>query len=150
MKAILKSIQNRIAEITSIAYVDEDWGQLDNYSPNPPTKFPFALIDFTDGTFSNIGAYGEALPKNRQMSTELVTITVGNLKLSNTSFKAPLNQKNDAMAIWDIIDEVHDKLHGWHPTEECGALIRARRQRVIRDDGIQEYRITYTMGLTNV
>ncbi|KGO89749.1 hypothetical protein [Flavobacterium suncheonense] len=149
-KAILESIENRLSEISELKYVDEDWGQLDNYSPNPPTKFPFGLIDLTNISYSNIGIDRTLTPANRQNATGTITVTIGNIKITNSSARAPQGQKNNAWAIWDLIELVHAKLHGWHPTNLAGALIRTGQQRVIRDDGIQEYRITYSIGLTNV
>lgn len=150
MKDVLQNIQNKLAEIPELKYIDEDWGQLDNYSPNPPTKFPFALIDITNVGYANLGIDRTATPQNRQTATGSVTITVGNLKLTNTGLNAPQLQKDKAWEVWDIIEKIHQKLHGFKPTNITGALIRNDLQRVVRDDGIQEYRINYTMGMTNV
>ena len=150
MDDILQSTQNRIAEVTALKYIDEDWGQLDSYSPHPPVKFPFALIDVSNAVYSNLGVDRAKDPINRQTAVGTITIIIGNLKLTNTSFKAPQQQKENAWSIHSLIEDVHKKLHGWRPTEKSGALIRTGRQRVISDDGVQKYRITYSIGLTDV
>lgn len=150
MKAFLETVQTKLEAVEALKYVDEDWGQLDSYSPNPPTKFPCGLIDITNLVFSNIGKDNTADPINRQMAEGTITIIIANLKLSNTNPRAPQTQRDNAWMIWTIIDEAHKKLHGWKPTEVSGALMRTSLKRIRRDDGIQEYQITYSVGFGNV
>ena len=150
MKSFLEATQTKLNTITALKYIDEDWGQMDSYSPNPPTMFPCALIDITDLTFSNIGKDNTDNPVNRQMAEGTITFILGNLKLSNTSQRAPQSQKDNAWNIWTIIDDLHKAVHGWKPTEDSNALIRTRLKRIRRDDGIQEYQITYSIGLSNI
>lgn len=150
MKAFLETTQNRLNTIPELKYIDEDWGQLDNYSPNPPTMFPCALIDITSLIFSNIGKDNSANPVNRQMAEGTITFILANVKLSNTSQRAPQSQKDNAWNIWTIIDDLHKAVHGWKPTEDSNALVRTGLRRIRRDDGIQEYQITYSIGISNV
>lgn len=150
MKAVLKSIQDILAVIPELKYIDEDWGQLDDYSPNPPTQFPLALIDIGSLQYSDIGKDRTATPQNRQMATGTIVISIANLKLTNTSARAPLTQKNQAWSIWDIVESVHIKLHGVIIGGSAGAMMRTAMRKVKRDDGIQEYEVTYTIGVTNV
>lgn len=150
MKAVLKSIQDTLMTIPALKYVDEDWGQLDDYSPNPPTKFPLSLIDIGNLQYSDIGKDKTATPQNRQMATGTIVISIANLKLTNTSGKAPQSQKDKAWSIWDIVESVHGKLHGVVVGGSAGAMMRTAMRKVKRDDGIQEYEVTYTIGMTNV
>lgn len=150
MKAFLETVQAKLAEISELKYIDEDWGQLDSYSPNPPAKFPCALIDITSMVYSNLGKDMSANPINRQITEGTITFIIANVKLSNTSQRAPQNQKNNAWGIWDIMEKIHQKVQGWKPTGDSGALIRTSHKRIRRDDGIQEYQITYSMSKTNV
>lgn len=150
MKTFLEAIQNKLATIPALKYIDEDWGQMDSYSPNPPAKFPCALIDITAMDFSNIGKDNSANPTNRQLADGTVTFIIANAKLSNTSHRAPQSQKDNAWSIWTIIEDLHKKVHGWKPTEDSGALMRSGFKRIRRDDGIQEYQITYSIGFANV
>lgn len=149
MKETLQSIQDKIAEVVELKYVDENWGQLDDYSAHPPTQWPCALIDINGLVFSDIGIDRTATPINRQTATGTVVINLANLKLTNTSFRAPQQQKNDAWEVWELAQKIHEKLHGWKPHATTGSLMRSRLQRVRRDDGIQEYTITYTIGMNN-
>lgn len=150
MKTFLEAVQAKLATITALQYIDEDWGQLDSYSPNPPAKFPCALIDVTALTFSNIGKDMTANPINRQAAEGTITFIIADVKLSNTSQRAPQSQKNNAWSIWTVLEEVHQKVHGWKPTADSGALIRTSHKRIRRDDGIQEYQVTYSLSKANV
>lgn len=149
-KIVLQSIQNLLSTIPELKYVDEDWGQLDDYSPNPPTKFPLALIDLGNLQYSNIGKDRTAMPQNRQMATGAIVISIANLRLTNTSARAPQTQKDQAWSIWDIVQNVHEKLHGIAVGGSAGAMMRTAMRKVKRDDGIQEYEVTYAIGMTNV
>jgi hypothetical protein len=46
MKQLLLNIQNLLATVPAFKYVDEDWGQLDDYGPHAPVQWPCCLIDF--------------------------------------------------------------------------------------------------------
>lgn len=150
MKAVLENIQKQLAAIPKLKYIDEDWGQLDDYSPHPPTQFPLALIDIGSLEFSHIGMDKKVVPQNRQMATGTIVISIANLRLTNTSFKSPKQQKNNVWDIWNIIECVHQQLHGFKPDCNSGAMMRANLRRIKRDDGIQEYEATYTVGISNV
>lgn len=73
MKAILIAVQETLLTIPELRYVDEDWGQLDDYSPNPPTQFPLALIDVGNLQYSDISRDRNATPQMRQMASGTVT-----------------------------------------------------------------------------
>jgi hypothetical protein len=150
MKEIINAAQLKLGEIASIKFVDENTGQLDFYSPNPPVKFPCGLIDIVNTKFSNIGIDNTATPQNRQMGDFTLEIRIANLKLTNSSGMAPTPQQERARSIWDIIAEVHVKFQGFRPTTMCGKLIRTGINRVTREDGIQEYILLYSGDVQNV
>lgn len=150
MKEVLENIQKQLAAIPELKYIDEDWGQLDDYSPHPPTQFPLALIDIGNLQFTDIGKDRSATPQNRQMATGTVVFSIANLKLTNSSARAPQAQKNKAWAILDIAEAVHEKLHGVKVVGSAGAMMRTSMRKIKRDDGIQEYEVTYTIGVSNV
>lgn len=150
MKDIISNIQNIIATIANIKYVDEDWGQLDDYSPNFPVQWPCCLIDITGGQFSSIGMDRSAKPQNRQEGDLAITLRVANLRLTNTSAMAPIRQKDQVRSLHPLIEEIHQAIHGIAPVENGGKLMRSAFRRIRRDDGVQEYQIMYTMGVHNV
>ncbi|MDY3547344.1 hypothetical protein PG291_01850 [Riemerella anatipestifer] len=150
MKNLLQAIQNRLAEVPELKYIDEDWGQIDYYSPNMPVQWPCCLIDIQGGQFSNLGKDLSKKPKDRQNGILNIEITLANMKLSNTSFNAPNGQKNNAWEIFDWVEKVHQKLHGYAPVENATKMLRTSFGRVQRDDGVQEYKVVYTAELHNV
>ncbi|MDB0603174.1 hypothetical protein PL373_18985 [Tenacibaculum maritimum] len=150
MKQLIKNIQQRLQPIQELKYVDEDWGQLDYYSPNFPVQWPCVLIDITNANFSNIGQDKRVKPMQRQMGETIFSFTIANLKLTNTSSKAPLAQKDNAWSIWELIEKVHTELQGFNPDTNAGKLIRTGWNRIKRDDGVQEYTVTYSCSLNNV
>lgn len=150
MEDVLKSIISKIETSNSVNYVDEDWGQLDYFSPNFPVKWPCVLVDIGNAHFENIGKDRSASPVNRQTADTMIMLTIANLKLTNSSGKAPTLQRDQAFSIWKLQNDVHKLIHGWNPTETTGKLIRSGMQRVKRDDGVQEYTVVYSLGMTNV
>lgn len=150
MENVIQSIQQKIAALPAVKYVDEDWGQLDYYSPNFPVQWPCVLIDISGGQFAELGMDRTASPQNRQTANTTISITIANLKLTNTSSRAPQLQKDTGFSIWQLQQDVHAVLHGWRPTEATGKLVRTSFTRVKRDDGVQEYTVMYSLGMANV
>lgn len=150
MEDVIQGTQDKLAQVAGLKYVDEDWGQLDYYSPNFPVKWPCALVDVVQADYQNVGRDRSATPQNRQMANGMLSITLANMRLSNTGAKAPQSQKDNAWSIHGLIRQIHEILHGFCPTEKSGPLMRTGLRRVRRDDGVQEYRILYGFGMTDV
>jgi hypothetical protein len=144
MVEIIEAIQKKLSENGNFNYVDENWGQLDYYSPNFPVQWPCVLIDVAGATFSNIGKDHSKAPINRQMGDITIELRIANLRLTNTSGKAPNLQKIYTRSIWQLLEELHRELHGWNATAASSKLIRTTVNRVRRDDGVQEYAVRYS------
>lgn len=143
MQKLLTDTLDRLkAEVSALKYIDEDWGQLDFYFPNPPVKFPCALVDATQVNWSNQGRRG-------QMGLVQVKVRIADMKLSNTSNAAPQAQKDKAFAIYDVLQAVHRALHGWTGASHYTALIRATMTRAKREDGVRIYELTFTTEITD-
>lgn len=148
MKEILTAIQKNIdTNLPAVKYIDENWGQLDLYGPEIPVKWPCVLIDLNQAQFSNAGRSMNTLPANRQQGTVVVELTVATLKLTNSSFKAPPTQKWHGFEIWELVNDLHKIVHGWQPVEFSGAMSRNGISKIRRDDGVQEIRVLYSLGL---
>lgn len=150
MNDYLENIQAKISEVSQIPYIDEDWGQLDEYGPNSPVKWPCCLIDVSTVDYSDTGLDRNLVPQNRQEGSARVILTFANLKLTNTSFKAPQLQKDNAWLLHHLVELVHGKIHAWSPVALSGKLIRKSFRRVKRDDGIQQYEVVYAIKFQNV
>lgn len=138
MRALFLSIQERLKTINDIKYVDEDWGQLEDYSPNTPSKFPLALIDLDSIDWSNTADL-------MQRGEGDICVTIADYKLTRSNANASTEQREKAFGIFDLIDQVHAKLHGWNPCNGTNMLVRAKTQKVKRDDGMKEYKIFYSI-----
>jgi hypothetical protein len=140
MKKLIADIKSRLAGVTGIKYIDEDWGQLDYYSPDFPVKYPCVLIDLAQVPWSNQG-------KLIQMGLVSVSIRVANMKLSNTNVKAPASQQAAAASIFDLLTSIHQALHGWTADSMNGPLTRTLTRKVNRDDGIREFEMIYSVQI---
>jgi hypothetical protein len=145
MKQFLESTQTKVIEVSGLQYVDEDWGQLDNYTETSPIEWPCCLIDISNADFSDIGTDKEAVPQSRQEALGSITLTFADLKIIE---EGSLNV--NAWSLQDLIEEVHGKIHGFTPVAGSGKLIRKSLKRVKRDDGIQQYDVVYTIGMRNI
>ena len=146
----LNSIQGKLSSVAPLKYVDEDWGQLDDYSAYPPVQWPCCLIDVNAVQYSNIGMDRAATPIQRQEGTAAISFTFANLRVTNSSARAPKRQQEQAWKLLEIIQQAHEVLQGFRPEENSGVLVRSAFSRVKRDDGIQQYRVTYSLGMHNV
>ena len=150
MKNLLEKLQLRLAEIPQLKYIDENWGQLDYYSPNMPVQYPCVLIDIGQVQYSNLGKDLTKRPVQRQIGSVQLRLTIANMRLTNTSGQAPRRQKEEAWAIWTLIEQIHQKLHGAVLLPNVSPLIRASQQRTLRDDGLQEYEVYYNCEVQNI
>lgn len=142
MKDLIQSIQNRLSQINLLKYVDMDWGQLDLYTNHSPVKWPCALIDIPVAQYTN---QGNAV----QLGIITIGISIADLRLSNSSNAAPNAQKERALAIYELINQVYQKLHGWTALDNYSALIRQSYLRQQRQDGLIIHRITYTCQIND-
>ncbi|MDK7376140.1 hypothetical protein QP519_11415 [Weeksella virosa] len=144
MEQILQNIQTILKE--KFAYVDENWGQLN--LPNPPVKYPCALIDCDNANFSNLVNDHRQQPTLRQEGLINIEITIATLKLTNTSAHAPQTQRDKAWLIYELIQEAHKLLQGQMVGN--GKLVRTAQRRIRRADGMQEHRIIYTLAAHDI
>ena len=120
-------------------------GQLDYYNDNPPVKFPCVLLEILQVPWNTEG-------RNVQDGIMNISVTVADIKLSNTSYNAPTAQKTNAAAIWTILEHVQKALHGWRPVITPGtplpdfkSLTRISTRKIKRDDGIRQFEVIYAV-----
>ncbi len=142
---VLTAIAKKLSTDTLIKHIDEDWGQLDFYTDNPPVKFPCVLLEI-----QQIPWLGEG--NKVQDGIMNISVTVADMKMSNTSYNAPSAQKIHAAAIWTILENIHKALHGWHPVITTGtplpdfrSLTRISTRKIKRDDGIRQFEVIYAV-----
>ncbi|MDR0509628.1 MAG: hypothetical protein LBH06_00870 [Rikenellaceae bacterium] len=136
-------IQDRLAALSELKYVDEDWGQLDGEGRSPAVKFPCVLIDCSNITASQAG-------EHVMLDTISVVVRVADLRLSNSSAQAPHGQKEKHYRLFEIIAKVISALHGWSGDPQAyGRLRRISMQRERRGDGVRLYELTFQCTMVN-
>lgn len=137
---ILTAIDARLgSSVPELKYIDEDWGQLDDYSVSPPVKFPCALIEIQQAQWRNQSGRAQDGSVN-------ISIRIADMRLSNTNSKAPAQQKLNASALWFIQENIYKALHTWRPVEypDFSSLTRVSSRKLKRDDGIREFEMIFT------
>lgn len=143
MEQLLLDVQARLAaEVTALKYIDQDWGQLDYYNPNPPVKWPTALVEFDNAQWTNTG-------KLIQLGVASIRIRTADIRLVPSSAKASPLQKDLSMALVRITQDIHKALHGWTGHDSYTALIRTATRKLKRDDGLQLFDIMFTTEITD-
>lgn len=142
MEEILLAIQKHISEqCVFFQHIDFNEGQLDYYGTEIPLKYPACLIEFSDASFSD-------LSQGLQSGSTTITFQVATQKLTNSSSKAPEQQKRKTLEILEHCKQLHKKIHNWRPLSNSGKLLRRRMSKQRRDDGILVYTITYSLTIS--
>lgn len=131
MEKIIIAIQDRLAAVDGLKYIDKDWNQI--AIDNPPVKFPCALIDVQHVEFAQLHGRG-------QHATADIDVVVANLRLVNSSLMNP--RRAEAHLVLRLMDEVNALLHGWH-AEGFGPLLRTGIDRIAASPGMEAYAIHY-------
>lgn len=136
MKEILLQIMGRLrAEVPDLAYIAEDWGQMDYYNEAPPVKFPCALVsasgvDFETQTYDN------------RWGKMKILIRVADAPTVSGTMAAPESYRKRAFAIIDLMDAVGNALYGFGG-ESFNELEQVAITRYEREDAIREYAMTF-------
>lgn len=131
MKHLFLSIQTKLAEIDSLKYIDKDWGQLQLEAP--PVKFPCALLDIENISYSQMGNLA-------QMAEATIDITVCNYRLTPSSRQA--SNREESYQVFDLLDGIQHLLHGWAP-DGCSKLIRSGITKLESGASYEIYKMSY-------
>lgn len=143
MRKLIESVKTRLFDtVPELRYIDEDWGQLDYYSPNQPVKWPCAIIEVTNVNWGN-----EA--NHVQLGFGQLSVRVADIRLSNSNVKAPARQQDKNASIFDLISTIYASLHGWTSEFSNGPLTRIMTRKVKRDDGIREFEMIFSVQLVD-
>lgn len=139
MKQMVQNIQDRLVQkVSTLKYVDQDWGQMD-FGSEHPVKYPCALIDVQSADYTNDGNF---------IQRGVVTVVIR--LFSNSSQKAPDNQKENTQKFWQLIEDVNKAVHGQKFLQEgYGMPMRTQMRRTKREDGCYLAELYYTIGFTD-
>lgn len=136
---IFMAVQQRIqANVSTIAYIDQDLGQLKS-GVRPPVAWPCALIDFEDFDFENLG-------ENVQTATGTVVLRLAFAPYSKSSQVTPTAYLQQAIGYYDIEWALHLALQGWAPGADFGRLIRTRASTQKRNDNYRVRELRYSIA----
>ena len=135
------AVQDRLLELLpeKIAYLAEDWGQLDFYNERPPVNFPSGLIDIAEAEFSDC-------TRKVQLGEAILTVRVAHFDPVNISALAP--NRNKAFRMFALLRLVYTQLQGLSG-EGFSGLTRTSLRRVKREDAIREYVMQFRFGGTD-
>ena len=137
MKEILEAVMQRLTEqVPDLAYISEDWGQMDFYNNAPPVKFPCALISVNRISFES-----DTWELRRARLTFLIRIADCPALTGNMA--APQEHRQRAFAIFDLMEQVGNCLYGFG-TEAFNDIEQQEITRYNREDAIREYAMTFT------
>jgi hypothetical protein len=100
-------------------------------------------VDILDVQWSNTG-------NKVQLGMAQVRVKIADLRMSNSSGAAPTAQKNKSASFYTLTQAVYVALHGWIAGSYYSALIRTAERRVLRDDGIKEHHMIFTVEVKDV
>lgn len=144
MDILLTDIQERLnSKVTNLKYIDEDWGQLDDYSPNFPVQWPCCLVDCFAANYENEG-------KKVQLGLVTIRLLIGDVKLTNSSQKAPAGQKTQSKSFYLLMKDIYKALHGYTGHDHYSSLIRIREGRIKRNDGVRVHEMLFTVEIKDI
>jgi hypothetical protein len=134
------AVQERLKEkATGVNWVDQNFGQLDNFDIKPAVNFPCALIDIT-------GLQYEDLTNGAQKANGRIVITIGTTPFTNSSAVTPVSQREKAIQYYEIEHAVHKALHNWVPVPGFEKLLRRNMDKQEREDAIRERVVVFDCG----
>lgn len=142
MQELITNLTEHLAaNCPGLKYVSPDWGQLDYYSSNPPVKWPCALVDIAQATYTQQG-------EQEQHAVYTLLVRIAALPLGNTSAASPGAMQALATQWWQLPAEVHQALQGYVPLCHGTPLVRTTGRRLRRDDGVMLWEVQYQMAAT--
>lgn len=137
----MAAIQNRLLELypDHIAYLAEDWGQLDFYNERPPVNFPCVLIDIAEAEFTDCS-------RKVQKGDAFLAVRVAHFDPVNLSALAP--DRDRAFRLFALLRSIYVRLQGLSG-EDFSGLTRTSLRRVKREDAIREYVMQFRFGGTD-
>jgi hypothetical protein len=139
------AIQDRLKEKLipdSLRWVDQNFGQLENYDVKPAVNFPCALIDLTGFSFDD-------MPNGVQTGIGRVVISIGTAPFSNSNMATNTSYREKALAYYEIEYAVHKALHNWTPVQGMKKLTRRTMDKQEREDAIRERVVIFECGYTD-
>lgn len=102
--------------VPEIKWIDQDFGQLEQFEYRPAVSFPCVLIDFPLANYSNTGELS-------QMGDITVQLRLGFAPFDKSHASAPLLVREKAVDYYSIEQKIFEAVQGWN-TAYTQPLIR--------------------------
>lgn len=126
----LKVMERLALMVPELRYIDQDLGQLENYTTRPAVSFPCGLIEVDEFDFSEVGN------ELRQIGEGVVMIRLGYPAFNPANNLAPAAVREKALEYYNIEQKIYQALHGWC-ADGFSRLLRRKSKREERDDTIK-------------
>jgi len=103
-------------KVPEVKWIDQDFGQLEQFEYRPAVSFPCVLIDFPMAVYSN-------LAERSQVAEITVQLRIGFSPFSQSNDKAPLEVREKALEYYQLEQKLFEAIHGFE-TEYTQPLIR--------------------------
>lgn len=101
------------------------------------------MVDSFAVTYENMGKKG-------QLGLATIRVVIADLKLINSSQKAPTGQKTKSKSFYLLMKEVYKALHGFSGHDHYTVLIRIREGRLKRNDGVRAHEMLFTVEIKDI
>lgn len=144
-KQIYLFISDRLKQrVPDLAWIDYDWGQLNQ--ERPPVQFPCALIDIAFNECKDMAAEAG---NNEQMVTATVALKLAFEPVAGSQVSAPDEVREFALKPLDTIEKVHVALQGWNGNGIFLGLSRKRSAAAPTRSSLKVYNVSYETRFIN-
>ncbi len=140
MKNIYTALEKRLSEIPALRWIDFDTGQIEAATLRPAVDFPAVLIDLG---FQQCEKHGLGVEQFCRVNIDIKLVYWTEAHSFNGINET---MKQDALGMFDLIDQIQDKLHEWQGTSEFVFNSPLYRQSVVPVQsaaGLKVYHINY-------
>jgi hypothetical protein len=140
MKEIFLAVTAQLKTITSLVWIDDDWGQADNYELRPEVDFPAALVSIS---YPNTDDLHEEGGGTQLVKAQVTIRLVFDGLMGETSVAAPDEVRAAALARYDVAEAVHAAMQGFDNAGSMNAMSRASQISESRRDTYKVIRMVY-------
>lgn len=109
MKDFFIALSDKLKEVTTLKWIDEDMGQMDFYEIRPSVAFPCALIDIELPDCKDLNT-------TEQNVTARITLRLCFEPTGQSNTAAPVATRERSLTRWETVDALFNLLQGWSGT----------------------------------
>jgi hypothetical protein len=136
---VFLALQDKIKnDVPEIRWIDQDFGQLEDYDIRPPVSFPCVLIDFNSTSY-------EEMNQRRQQANITFTLRLGFPAFSYAASTAPQSVRELALQYYELEQRLFEAVQGF---DGGGVMQGCTRQSTVtegrKDDNLRVRVMTFT------